>query len=197
MREQITAKIEEARQALEKVAGMSQQEAKDSLIAAVEEEAKRDALTLVREFEAKAREEAERRARKIVVTAIQRLGAEQAQESSTSVVQLPNEDMKGRIIGREGRNIRHFEQVTGANLVVDDTPDAVILSCFDPVRRECARLTLEALVSDGRIHPARIGSSSSVPARRSRRRSSRPARRPSTSSVSLTCTRSWSAHWAG
>jgi ribonucrease Y len=156
MREQISAKIEEARQALERVAGMSQQEAKDSLISAVEEEAKRDALTLVRDFEAKAREEAERRARKIVVTAIQRLGAEQAQESSTSVVQLPNEDMKGRIIGREGRNIRHFEQVTGANLVVDDTPDSVILSCFDPVRRECARLTLESLVADGRIHPARI-----------------------------------------
>jgi len=156
MREQISAKIEEARQALERVAGMSQQEAKDHLISAVEEEAKRDALALVRDFEAKAREEAERRARKIVVTAIQRLGSEQAQESSTSVVQLPNEDMKGRIIGREGRNIRHFEQVTGANLVVDDTPDSVILSCFDPVRRECARLTLEALVSDGRIHPARI-----------------------------------------
>ncbi len=156
MREDIGAKIEEARQALERVAGMSQQEAKDSLIASVEEEAKRDALTLVRDFEAKAREEAERRARKIVVTAIQRLGAEQAQESSTSVVQLPNEDMKGRIIGREGRNIRHFEQITGANLVVDDTPDSVILSCFDPVRRECARLTLESLVADGRIHPARI-----------------------------------------
>jgi ribonuclease Y len=156
LREEISVQIEQARSALERVAGMSQQEAKDSLIAAVEEEAKRDALALVRDFEASAREEADRRARKIVVTAIQRLGAEQAQESSTSVVQLPNEDMKGRIIGREGRNIRHFEQVTGANLVVDDTPDSVILSCFDPVRRECARLTLEALVSDGRIHPARI-----------------------------------------
>src|SRR5919106_6822977 len=156
LREQISAKIEEARQALERVAGMSQQEAKDSLISAVEEEAKRDALTLVRDFEAKAREEAERRARKIVVTAIQRLGAEQAQESSTSVVQLPNEDMKGRIIGREGRNIRHFEQVTGANLIVDESPEVVLLSCFDPVRREVARLTLEALISDGRIHPSRI-----------------------------------------
>jgi ribonuclease Y len=111
---------------------------------------------MVREFEAHAREEAERRARKIVVTAIQRLGTEQAQEASVSVIQLPNEDMKGRIIGKEGRNIRHFEQVTGVNLIVDDTPDSVILSCFDPVRREVARITLESLVSDGRIHPARI-----------------------------------------
>src|ERR671923_266877 len=99
---------------------------------------------------------AELRARKIVVTAIQRLGAEQAQESSTSVVQLPNEDMKGRIIGREGRNIRHFEQVTGVNLIVDDTPEAILLSCFDPVRREVARITIDSLISDGRIHPARI-----------------------------------------
>jgi ribonuclease Y len=156
LREEISEQVAKAREALERVAGMSQQDAKDYLIASVEEEAKRDALALVRDFEAKAREEAERRARKIVVTAIQRLGAEQAQESSTSVVQLPNEDMKGRIIGREGRNIRHFEQVTGANLIVDDTPDTVILSCFDPVRREAARMTLESLISDGRIHPARI-----------------------------------------
>src|SRR5207249_3323403 len=147
---------EKARQAVERFAGMSQQEAKDTLIKSVEEEAKRDALALVRDFEARAREEAERRARKIVVTAIQRLGTEQAQEASVSVVQLPNEDMKGRIIGREGRNIRHFEQVTGVNLIVDDTPEAVILSCFDPVRREVARMTLETLVSDGRIHPSRI-----------------------------------------
>jgi ribonuclease Y len=156
LREEISEQVSNARKAVERVAGMSQQDAKDYLISQVEEEAKRDALSLVRDFEARAREEAERRARKIVVTAIQRLGAEQAQESSTSVVQLPNEDMKGRIIGREGRNIRHFEQVTGANLIVDDTPEAVILSCFDPVRREVARMTLESLVSDGRIHPARI-----------------------------------------
>jgi ribonuclease Y len=155
-REEVANQIERAREALERVAGMSQQEAKEALIAAVEEEAKRDALALVRDFEAKAREEAERRARKIVVTAIQRLGAEQAQESSTSVVQLPSEDMKGRIIGREGRNIRHFEQVTGANLIVDESPEVVVISCFDPVRREVARMTLDALISDGRIHPARI-----------------------------------------
>ena len=156
LREEISEQVARAREALERAAGMSQQEARDFLIKQVEEEAKRDALALVRDLEARAREEAERRARKIVVTAIQRLGAEQAQESSTSVVQLPNEDMKGRIIGKEGRNIRHFEQVTGANLIVDDTPEAVILSCFDPVRREVARMTLESLVSDGRIHPSRI-----------------------------------------
>ncbi len=156
LREEVNGQVDQARQALERVAGMTQQDAKDHLLASIEDEAKRDALALVRDFEAKAREEAERRARKIVVTAIQRLGGEQAQESSTSVVQLPNEDMKGRIIGREGRNIRHFEQVTGVNLIVDDTPEAVILSCFDPVRREVARITIDSLISDGRIHPARI-----------------------------------------
>jgi len=156
LRESVAARVEEIRLTLERVAGMTQQDAKDQLLAGIEDEAKRDALAIVRDFEAKAREEAERRARKIVVTAIQRLGAEQAQESSTSVVQLPNEDMKGRIIGREGRNIRHFEQVTGVNLIVDDTPEAVILSCFDPVRREVARITIDSLISDGRIHPARI-----------------------------------------
>ena len=156
LREEAAAQVEEARKTVERVAGMTQQDARDQLLASIEDEAKRDALALVRDFEAKAREEAERRARKIVVTAIQRLGAEQAQESSTSVVQLPNEDMKGRIIGREGRNIRHFEQVTGVNLIVDDTPEAILLSCFDPVRREVARITIDSLISDGRIHPARI-----------------------------------------
>lgn len=156
LRDEAAAQLEQTRSTLERVAQMSQLEAKSELIAQVEDEAKRDALALVRDFEARAREEAERRARKIVVTAIQRLGTEQAQEASVSVVQLPNEDMKGRIIGREGRNIRHFEQVTGVNLIVDDTPEAVILSCFDPVRREVARISLESLVSDGRIHPARI-----------------------------------------
>jgi len=156
LREEIAAQGDDVRKTLEQVAGMTQQDARDHLIAQIEDVAKRDALALVRDFEAKAREEAERRARKIVVTAIQRLGAEQAQEASVSVIQLPNEDMKGRIIGREGRNIRHFEQVTGVNLIVDDTPEAVILSCFDPVRREVARITLDTLVSDGRIHPARI-----------------------------------------
>ncbi|HVL80522.1 MAG TPA: ribonuclease Y [Actinomycetota bacterium] len=155
-KEEIAQHADRHRKALERVAGLSVADAKAQLIAEIEDEAKRDALALVRDFETRAREEADRRARKIVVTAIQRVGSEQAQEASVSVLQLPSEDMKGRIIGREGRNIRHFEQVTGVNLIIDDTPEAVLLSCFDPVRREAARITLEALVADGRIHPARI-----------------------------------------
>ena len=156
LREKVSESVDEHRLALERVAGMSVAEARQQLIAEIEEEAKRDALTIVRDLENRAREEAERRARKIVITAIQRLGAEQAQEASVSLLQLPSEEMKGRIIGKEGRNIRHFEQTTGVNLIIDDTPEAVLLSCFDPVRREVARITLESLVSDGRIHPARI-----------------------------------------
>src|SRR5919109_3417991 len=142
---------QQARRKLEEARDEARRQAEE-----IREEAKRDALKMVREFEQHAREEAERRARKIVITAIQRLGTEQAQEASVSVLQLPSEDMKGRIIGREGRNIRSFEQTTGVNLIIDDTPEAVLLSCFDPVRRETARLTLEELIADGRIHPTRI-----------------------------------------
>jgi ribonuclease Y len=122
----------------------------------VVDEAKRDAMATVREIEQRAREEGEERARKIVTIAIQRVASEQTSESTVSVFSLPSEDMKGRIIGREGRNIRAFEATTGVNLIIDDTPEAVVLSSFDPVRREIARLTLEKLVQDGRIHPARI-----------------------------------------
>ena len=119
-------------------------------------EARRDAGLLVRDIEQSADREGELRARRIVTGAIQRLATEQTSESVVSVLHLPSDDMKGRIIGREGRNIRTFEAVTGVNLIIDDTPEAVLLSCFDPVRREVGRITLEALVLDGRIHPQRI-----------------------------------------
>ena len=146
----------EQRSELERVSRLTTQEAKEALIAQVVDSAKREAMGAVREIEQQAREEGERRARKIVTIAIQRVASEQTAESTVSVFSLPSDDMKGRIIGREGRNIRAFEAVTGVNLIIDDTPEAVVLSCFDPVRREVARITLEKLVSDGRIHPARI-----------------------------------------
>jgi ribonucrease Y len=147
---------EEARATLEKVAGFDSRAAKEELLQKVEDEARRDAMVLVRDLEVKAREEAERRARRILATAIQRLASDVVSETTVSVVSLPADDMKGRIIGRDGRNIRTFEAVTGVNLIVDDTPEAVSVSSFDPVRREIARLTLERLVEDGRIHPASI-----------------------------------------
>ena len=141
---------------LERVGRLTAQEAKETLMGQVVDQAKRDAMATVREIEQQAREEGEKRARKIVTIAIQRVATDQTAESTVSVFPLPSEDMKGRIIGREGRNIRAFEALTGVNLIIDDTPEAVVLSCFDPVRREVGRLTLEKLVADGRIHPARI-----------------------------------------
>jgi ribonuclease Y len=147
---------EKHRQRLESVAQMTAQEAKEALVVQIVDAAKRDAMATVRDLEQRAREEGEERARKIVTIAIQRVASEQTSESTVSVFTLPSDDMKGRIIGREGRNIRAFEAHTGVNLIIDDTPEAVVLSCFDPVRRETARLALEKLVGDGRIHPARI-----------------------------------------
>jgi ribonuclease Y len=141
---------------MEKVAGMTSTEARDALVGDIVDDAKRAAMAQVREIEQRAREDGEERARKILTIAIQRVASEQTAESTVSVFTLPSEDMKGRIIGREGRNIRAFEASTGVNLIIDDTPEAVVLSSFDPVRREAARLTLEKLVQDGRIHPARI-----------------------------------------
>jgi ribonuclease Y len=147
---------EQARFRLEQMAGIDVTTAKTEMLAQVEDEARREAMIVVRDLEIKAREEADRRARRILATAIQRLSSEVVTETTVSVVQLPSDDMKGRIIGREGRNIRHLESVTGTSLIVDDTPEAVSVSSFDPVRREVARITLERLVGDGRIHPASI-----------------------------------------
>jgi ribonuclease Y len=142
--------------ALERIAGLTAEQAKAELVAAVEHDAKRHAVILARDIEREATKQAESRAQMIVVGAIQRVASEQTSESVVSAVHLPGDDMKGRIIGREGRNIRAFEQVTGVNVMIDDTPESVLLSCFDPVRRETARMTLTELVKDGRIHPARI-----------------------------------------
>jgi ribonucrease Y len=141
---------------LERIAGLTAEQAKAELVASVGHDAKRQAVLLARDIERQAVREADARAQQIVVGAIQRLASELTSESVVSAVHLPGDDMKGRIIGREGRNIRAFEQVTGVNVMIDDTPEAVLLSCFDPVRRETARMTLTELVADGRIHPARI-----------------------------------------
>lgn len=141
---------------LQRVAGLDPAQARSEMMARVEHESRLEATALARDIEHKAQREADSRARGIIVTAIQRLAAEQTSESVVSTLDLPSDEMKGRIIGREGRNIRHFEQVTGVNVMIDDTPGSVLLSCFDPVRREVARLTLTELVEDGRIHPSRI-----------------------------------------
>jgi ribonuclease Y len=142
--------------ALERVSGMSAEEAKAQLLLAVREEADRDAVRLTKSIERQARDEAEERAREIVITTMQRIAADHTAEHTVSAVHLPNDEMKGRIIGREGRNIRALEQATGVDLIIDDTPETVVISAFDPVRREIARLALTKLMADGRIHPGRI-----------------------------------------
>lgn len=150
-------KLESERLAeLERVASMSQKEARALLLKTVEQDARQDMARVIREVEADAKEDADRRARKIVTMAIQRIASDQVSEVAVSTVPLASDDMKGRIIGRQGRNIRALEKATGVDLVVDDTPEAVLLSCFDPVRREVARVALTKLIIDGRIHPARI-----------------------------------------
>ena len=148
--------LEQRRAELERVAGMTTEQARQQLLQEVQNEVQRDVARLIREAEEQAREQAERRARDIVAQAIQRCAVDHVAEITVSVVNLPNDDMKGRIIGREGRNIRTLETLTGVDLIIDDTPEAVLLSGFDPVRREVARIALERLVADGRIHPARI-----------------------------------------
>jgi ribonucrease Y len=156
-REERVGRLEEERVAiLERTAGLTAEQARAEILAAVESQAKRAAAAHVRAVEREAEREADARARRIVTTAVQRVASDQTAESVVTVLPLPSDDMKGRIIGREGRNIRAFEALTGVNLIIDDTPEAVVLSCFDPVRREIGRLTLESLVLDGRIHPHRI-----------------------------------------
>lgn len=155
-REHLDRLIEEQQQMLEKVSGMSPQDAKRALMKAMENEARNESAKRIRKIEEQAKETGMSRARKIISSAIQRCGSEYVQETSVSVVDLPSDEMKGRIIGREGRNIRALEMATAVDLIIDDTPEAVILSSFDPYRREVARLSIEKLISDGRIHPARI-----------------------------------------
>ncbi len=148
--------IEEQKKQLERVSDLTAEQAKELLIRAMENEARHDAAKLIKKIESEAKEEADKRAKNIISTAIQRYAGEFVAERTVSVVQLPNDEMKGRIIGREGRNIRALEAATGIDLIIDDTPEAVILSGFNPVRREVARISLMRLISDGRIHPARI-----------------------------------------
>ncbi|RLB81668.1 MAG: ribonuclease Y [Deltaproteobacteria bacterium] len=150
------ALIEEQKMQLERISGLTADEAKDLLIKAMENEARYEAAKIIKRIENEAREQADRKAKKIIGTAIQRYAGDYVVERTVSVVNLPNDEMKGRIIGREGRNIRALEAATGIDLIIDDTPEAVILSGFNPVRREVARLVLERLINDGRIHPARI-----------------------------------------
>src|SRR5205823_2867240 len=152
----LAAKELEGRALLEQIAGLTAQEAKQELLRRLEDEARNDAAALARDLKEQARRSADKEAKKILALAIQRLAPESTAETTVSAVALPSDEMKGRIIGREGRNIRAFEAATGVDVIIDDTPDTVVVSCFDPVRREVARLALEKLVSDGRIHPGRI-----------------------------------------
>lgn len=156
MKDEISKLNEQRVQELERISGLTSEQAKEYLLKIVEDEVRHEEALMIKEMENRAKEEADKKAKEYVVTAIQRCAADHVSETTISVVQLPNDEMKGRIIGREGRNIRTLETMTGVELIVDDTPEAVVLSAFDPVRREVARIALEKLIVDGRIHPARI-----------------------------------------
>ena len=156
MKEEISKLNEQRLQELERISGLTSEQAKDYLLKIVEDEVKHETAVMIKEYESRAKEEADKKAKEYVVSSIQRCAADHVSETTISVVQLPNDEMKGRIIGREGRNIRTLETMTGVDLIIDDTPEAVILSGFDPIRREVARIALEKLIIDGRIHPARI-----------------------------------------
>ena len=156
MEENIQQLYAKRREELERISKLTTEEAKEILLGEVRKEVSHDAALLIKEIESKAKEEADKKSREIITTAIQRCAADHVSESTVHVVALPNDEMKGRIIGREGRNIRTLETLTGVDLIIDDTPEAVILSSFDPIRREVARIALEKLIVDGRIHPARI-----------------------------------------
>jgi len=156
LKNQLTVLYKQQLNELERISGLTSEEAKQILLADIEKEIQHDAAIMIKEIESKAREEGEKRAREIISLAIQRCAADHVAETTVAVIPLPGDEMKGRIIGREGRNIRAFETLTGIDLIIDDTPEAVILSGFDPIRREVARIALEKLIVDGRIHPARI-----------------------------------------
>ena len=156
LKEEVSKLNEQRVQELERISGLTSEQAKDYLLKIVEDEVKHETAVMIKDMESRAKEEADKKAKEYVVSAIQRCAADHVSETTISVVQLPNDEMKGRIIGREGRNIRTLETMTGVDLIIDDTPEAVILSGFDPIRREVARIALEKLIVDGRIHPARI-----------------------------------------
>ena len=155
-KEEVSKLNEQRIQELERISGLTSEQAKDFLLKAVEDDVKHETAVMIKELESRAKEEADKKAKEYVINAIQRCAADHVSETTISVVQLPSDEMKGRIIGREGRNIRTLETMTGVELIIDDTPEAVVLSAFDPVRREIARIALEKLIVDGRIHPARI-----------------------------------------
>lgn len=148
--------MQEVNVRLERVAGMTPEEAKNELLDALRDEVTHESATIIREAEQRTKLEADKKSREILSLAIQRVAADHTAETTVKTIHIPSDDLKGRIIGREGRNIRSFEQVTGVNLLIDDTPECVTISCFDPVRREVGRVTMESLIADGRIHPARI-----------------------------------------